>query len=119
MLPTAMCMGFPMKSSSAQPGMPLKLKQLSFSLSISLGLSMRGGFGALGACCAIVVLAANKIIKTKRIRRTEPPSLSWGLGGVGMKKRCGSVNVGADLAFGSQQSVVDGQAGRHLLVMPG
>src|SRR5258708_30844333 len=109
-------MGFPMKSSSAQPGVPLKLKQLSFSLSISLGLSVRGGFCAPGSCCARAVPAANKI-KTKTMRRTEPPLLSCGSGGVGMEKRRSPVNVSADFAFGFQRTKVDGKDGGQLLRM--
>src|SRR6266487_3752897 len=110
-------MGFPMKSSSAQPGMPLRLKQLSFSLSISLGLSVRGGFCAPGSCCARAVPAANKI-KTKTMRRTEPPLLSCGSGAVGMEKRRGPVNVSADFAFGFQRAGVDGKDCRQFRQMP-
>src|SRR6266567_5221365 len=109
-------MGFPMRSSSAQPGMPLRLKQLSFSLSISLGLSVRGEFCAPGSCCARAVPAANKI-KTKTMHRTEPPLLSCGSGAVGMEKRRSPVNVGADFAFGFQRAGVDGQDGGQLLGM--
>src|ERR1700674_95345 len=48
--------------------MPLRLKQLSFSLSISLGVSTGGGF-----CCARAVPAAKKIATNDKCR-TGPPS---------------------------------------------
>src|SRR6266581_7279190 len=76
MLPTAICTGLPVKSSSAQ-GTILKAPQLSFSLSTSPEGSIFGGVGVgAGLSWARTDPAANKRT-ANTMRRTGPPSPSF------------------------------------------
>jgi hypothetical protein len=57
------------------------------------------GDGSGEGSCARATPAVNKR-RTKKMRRTSPPLLSGGLGGVRVQDRRGPVNVGANFALG-------------------